>query len=209
MSSKKGSQFEREIPVALSKWWTNGEREDVFWRRDSGARAKRRSREGKHTFGAHGDICAIDPIGLPLTNIMTLELKRGYGQWSLMDVIDRPPMRKGQKNRTLQKFEEFLEQVVEDSQAVNTYPVLITKRDKRQELIILPHTLLVKMKRYHFLKPPSLTVSIEGCEQSSYKFTALHFYSFLEWCNPSFFKQMDGENELRSKKETQEESQSQ
>ena len=193
MSSKKGSEFERKIPVVLSKWWTGEEREDVFWRRDSGARAKRRSREGKHTFGAHGDICAVDPCGLPLTNIITLELKNGYGQWSLMDVIDRPPMRKGQKNRTLQTFEKFLKQVVEDAEAVNTYPVLITKKDKRQELIILPHTLLVKMKRHHFLAPPAAMVSIEGCEQSMHKFDAIHFHSFLEWCSPNFFVQMDGE----------------
>jgi len=41
----KGSSFEREICTILSKWWTNNERDDVFWRTaGSGARATTRSK---------------------------------------------------------------------------------------------------------------------------------------------------------------------
>lgn len=189
MGSKKGSGFERNISVTLSLWWTHGEREDVFWRRDSGARAKRRSREGKHTFGAHGDICAIDPIGLPLTNICTLELKSGYGKWSLLDVVDKPPMRKGQKNETLQPLEQFLDQVMEDANAVNTYPVIISKRDKRQSVIIIPRMLYKQIFEYYKKSPNEtiLTISKNKHIKSLLAMNVMTFNGFLDWCKPDFF----------------------
>ncbi len=195
MGSKKGSKFERDIGPLLSLWWTHGKRDDVFWRRDSGARAKRRSREGKHTFGAHGDICAIDPVGVPLTNICTIELKNGYGKWSLMDVVDKPPMKKNQKNETLQPFEKFLNQILEDCKAVNTYPILITKRDKRQEVIILAHSLFVQMKRWHKSIPKGPKLFISHRRYSAYDFSAINLNSFLNWCKPEFFVHINNKNE--------------
>src|SRR6056300_739729 len=59
----KGDTFEREICTLLSEWWSDGKRDDIFWRHDSGSRAKGSSRKGKTTFGAYGDIKASDPIG--------------------------------------------------------------------------------------------------------------------------------------------------
>ena len=196
MGSNKGSGFEREISVKLSLWWTNGEREDVFWRRDSGARAKRRSREGKNTFGAHGDICAIDPIGLPLTNVATLELKKGYNKWSLLDVVDRPPMKKNQKKETIQTFESFVQQVVEDANAVNTYPVIIAKRDKRQSIIILPRMLYKKIFEYYKRSPNEtiLTISKNKYIKSMLAMNVMTFDGFLDWCKPDFFYHEDKSN---------------
>lgn len=44
----KGSVFEREICKALGRWWTDGERDDIFWRTaGSGARATCRLERGK------------------------------------------------------------------------------------------------------------------------------------------------------------------
>lgn len=184
--ANKGSPFEREVSVELSMWWSRGATEDIFWRRDSGARAKRRSREGKNTFGAHGDICAIDPIGLPLTEMVTLELKRGYKKWSVMDILDRPAMKKNQKNETKQVFETFMEQVEEDAEAAGTYPVIIAKRDKRSKIIILPKRLFnhIERKMGKYKLGTKLTI-----EHDLFKYTmiAISFYKFLEWCHPNYF----------------------
>jgi hypothetical protein len=85
----KGAQFERDICKRLSGWWTDGGRDDVFWRTpQSGGRATRRGQKGQKTFGHHGDIQAIDPIGRPLLDSMIFELKCGYGYASVMDLID-------------------------------------------------------------------------------------------------------------------------
>lgn len=74
----KGADFERKICRQLSEWWTGGKRDDVFWRSsNSGGRATVRDRKGKRTAGAYGDIAATDPIGKPLIDIFTIELKRG------------------------------------------------------------------------------------------------------------------------------------
>jgi hypothetical protein len=185
----KGPDFEREIPKELSLWWTHGERDDVFWRvKGSGSRAKRRLREkGKTTYGQHGDIKAEDPIGDPLLQVITLELKNGYGKWSFLDVLDRPPMRKGQKHRTLQCFEKFMEQVQEDSEVVGTYPCLICKRDKRQKFIVLPLMLYadISCKMGEYI---GYAITIETTEIIKQPMIALDYQSFLSWCSPEYFK---------------------
>lgn len=188
--ANKGSPFEREIAVALSLWWTKNERDDVFWRRDSGARAKRRTRDDKHTFGAHGDIVAADPVGVPLTNCCTIELKRGYKKWSFLDIIDQLPMKKGQKNRTLQPFEEFAHQVCEDAQDINTYPVIIARRDKRQSVIAIPNQLFEDISASYVLKKhetPLIVFKSPQLPKLAQEMVVIRFSAFCEWCSPDYF----------------------
>ena len=72
----KGSQFEREVCVALSRWVSNGAREDLFWRSAmSGGRATVRGRKGKNTNAQVGDISSIAPAGHALTNRYVIEAK--------------------------------------------------------------------------------------------------------------------------------------
>ena len=182
----KGSSFEREICTQLSLWWTKGERDDVFWRHDSGSRAKGRSRKGKTTFGAYGDIKASDPIGLPLTDSVTLELKRGYRQWSFLDCLDHPEKKWNQKERTKQPFEKFVEQVVEDAETANTFPVIIAKRDKRQKIIVLPEELFWLIEE-DGVKYRGFTIKLSTNEYIHRNFIAISFERFLEWCSPDFF----------------------
>lgn len=86
----KGSDFEREICKLLSLWWTAGKRDDVFWRsQTSGARATSRAKRGSKTHGQHADIAAVDPIGSPLTDVFSIEVKRGYNKDTPFDVIDK------------------------------------------------------------------------------------------------------------------------
>jgi hypothetical protein len=61
---QKGASFEREVCVLLSKWVTNGVREDVFWRSAmSGGRATVGHKRGKQHSTQVGDISCIHPSG--------------------------------------------------------------------------------------------------------------------------------------------------
>lgn len=197
----KGQDFEREICTDLSKWWTNGERDDVFWRHDSGSRAKGRSRKGKKTFGAYGDIKASDPIGLPLTNLCVIEIKRGYKNWSFLDCLDHPEKQWNQKERTKQTFERFVEQVEEDAATAKTWPVIIAKRDKRQKIIIVPESMLLVLEEMNGQTYSGFEICIGENEYISRCFIAMHFFNFLEWCRPQLFIDLDKKmNKKRKKK---------
>lgn len=139
--SSKGSEFERWFCRELSKWWSEGIRDDIFWRTaGSGAMAKTRSKTSKKTFGQYGDIQAVDPIGQELLNQYTFELKRGYGKWSVMDAIDRAEKSKPQD------FEKFLAQVMTDisNSEAPSDPILVTKRDGRKPMAWIPQSLFGK-----------------------------------------------------------------
>lgn len=73
---QKGAQFERDVCVALSKWITNGEREDVFWRSAmSGGRATVGHKRGKNLAAQVGDISCIHPAGYRFTEKFAPECK--------------------------------------------------------------------------------------------------------------------------------------
>ena len=132
-SSQKGSKFEREICKELSRWWSNGKRDDIFWRTSgSGARAKSRSKSNQQTFGQYGDVQATDPSGQPLIDLCTIELKKGYAAATLHDLIDR-------QDRHRPPFEKFIFQAMTDRDNAGTpYWMLITKRDQRVPIITIP-----------------------------------------------------------------------
>jgi len=130
----KGSNFERDICKQLSLWWTNQERDDVFWRTaGSGAMAKVRSKVQQQTFGQYGDIQATDPIGQPLIDLCSIELKRGYSKGSLMDMLDKKDHMKHQP------MEEFILQAMGDAKnAGSPFWLVITRRDSRQSTLTMP-----------------------------------------------------------------------
>ncbi len=139
----KGSAYEREIAKKFSLWWTDGERDDVFWRTDnSGGRATTRAKSGVKTFGQRGDLQASDPIGQPLMDLCVIEIKRGYKESSIGDMLDAPDSAK-------QKiFGGFVEQVITDfnkSQSLSW--MLITKRDRREELVTMPYAFRLNLVR--------------------------------------------------------------
>lgn len=129
----KGASFEREVSKQLSLWWTDGERDDVFWRSSmSGGRATVRGKQGKATANQYGDITATDSIGEPLVSKVVIELKRGYKNWSVMDTLDSPTPHTTQ-------FHKFLQQVLAACKLADTnHFLLICKRDRRQPIVIMP-----------------------------------------------------------------------
>ena len=130
----KGGDFEREICKQLSLWWTKGERDDVFWRTSgSGARATVRAKKGLNTSLSHGDITAIDPIGVPFIQRVTVEIKRGYNDSSIAAMLDKP------KTAKAQPWEVFLQQAVSSAQEAGTvWWWLICKRDRKETLLYMP-----------------------------------------------------------------------
>jgi hypothetical protein len=137
----KGSGFERQIAKQLSLWWSEAvegtPREDIFWRSTtSGGRATCRAKQGKQTAGSYGDIAVVDPIGLPLLRVFTIELKRGRSHGHPEDLVDRG---NGPAWKVQRPFEACLEQAIGAHQAAKSkYWLLICRRDKRNAMAYLP-----------------------------------------------------------------------
>lgn len=127
----KGQAFEREICSRLSRWWTDGRRDDVFWRSaGSGARATSRGRRGKQTANQHGDVAAVDPCGAVLTDLFVIELKRGYNSSTVHDLLDR---REGAAEQT---YERWIKHAMEDVRAAGAAGwLLIVRRDRHEAMI--------------------------------------------------------------------------
>ena len=123
----KGPENERVFCKLLSRWWSEGldlpSNDAIFWRTSiSGGRATTRKKKGLKTAGSYGDVAAIDPIGQPLIEVCTIELKKGYTkQLSLLDSFD------SRQKETL--LEKFLRQVNEDAKNAGNDPVLVIHRD--------------------------------------------------------------------------------
>lgn len=143
----KGSSFEREMCKVLSLWWSKGRRDDIYWRTaGSGARAKVRSKTKQTTFGQYGDIQATDPIGQPLIDLCTIELKRGYSTSTFADLLE-PPTRDDSKPGI---FENFILQATMDSKNAKTpYWMLIVKRNRREAFVLIPSPFHDMLQKYH------------------------------------------------------------
>jgi hypothetical protein len=141
-AKSKGNTFEREICKLLSKWFSHGERDDIFWRADnSGGRAKSRSRKGKNTYGQYADIRASDPIGEPILQVFTIEAKRGYSKYTFMDMLDKKP------HMAMQKWEEHALQARTDSKNAKALSwMLISRRDQRESLVFIPSKIIRQLE---------------------------------------------------------------
>lgn len=150
----KGFTFERWCCKQLSLWWTDGKRDDIFWRTaGSGARAKIRSKKNKNTYGQYGDVTAIDPIGSPLIKMFTIELKRGYSKHTVADLLDKPP---GAKK---QKYEQWFEEIEKDaSLSGSIFWILIVQRNRRLPIIFFPMLFVEKIS----IISRSLNLTYEG-----------------------------------------------
>lgn len=130
----KGSQFERDICRELSLWWTAGESDAVFWRTPtSGARATTRSKAGKSTANQYGDVIATDPIGQPLLDALTIELKRGYNKATIHDLLDTPA------TGAVQTYGNFIRQAqIAHTESRSFGWLLIHRRDRRSAWAWMP-----------------------------------------------------------------------
>lgn len=136
-SKGKGNRFEREFSKELSKWFTHNQRDDIFWRtHSSGGRATmRQKRVGqKTTSGQDADIGATDPIGQPLIDMLTLELKNGYSKGpkeiSFQGLLEN-------RSISIKGFTEWLDQLlISKNNAKSPYWALIWKRDGVEPFVV-------------------------------------------------------------------------
>lgn len=128
----KGSAYERTLAKELSLWWSQGQRDDLFWRSSqSGGRATQRAKQGKKTANACGDLCAQDADGQKLLDLFTIEIKRGYNSLHIYNLLEGG---KGGMNAFVVQAEKAA------SLAGTPYWLLIHKRD-RQPAIYLTNDL--------------------------------------------------------------------
>jgi len=179
----KGSQFERDICFTLSKWWTKGKRDDIYRRSaTSGGRATVRSKVGKRTAGQYGDIAIADPLGQPLIDLATIELKTGYPGQSPFDMIDRV----GKQNP---KYKQFFEQCErEKREAQVPFWILIARRKQKDIMIYIPfklYTLLSNHTWAHIDEAfPSVRLSV-AIKSKQRKIFGCPLSEFLELVKPN------------------------
>lgn len=186
----KGSGFERDICRLLSIWWTGEPDEDVvFWRTStSGARATSRRKSGKQTNRAHhGDIGALNDDAAVLTSLLTIELKRGYKNAVIHDLLDGVP----QKNP--RPLESFFVQAIEAAENAGTpYWAVIHKRDRCLPLIYIPGELeeeLIDPHGYQFSLPVLRFWSLLP-DGSALQVTAFRLDEFMESVTPTDIKKL-------------------
>lgn len=126
---QKGAQFERDVCVILSKWVTNDQLEDVFWRSAmSGGRATVAYKQyGKKLSSQVGDISCINVVGNRFINSFAPECKF-YAK------IDYEGLLTGRG-----KLLEFWEELNEQARRYSKHPFLVCRQNRMQ-----PHVCLDK-----------------------------------------------------------------
>lgn len=158
MARNGGSAFERLVCKRLSAWWTGDESASCFWRTaGSGARATVRGRRGMRTAGGHGDIAATDAGAQPLTDLVMMELKKGYKGDTLHDLLDR-------KKRHGCTWEDWVVKASEQSQAAGIpYWMVIAHRTAKQPVVVMPAVLMGGLNKVRDpnLSSPTRFVAVE------------------------------------------------
>lgn len=139
----KGSAWERKFAGLLSEWWTGEPDRRVFWRTSgSGATSTVRNRKGKKTRQHCGDICAVDPVGQPLLQLLVIEAKKGYSSVTMQDLIDNP-----EGGRKGANYRDWIAKAEADAeQAGVPHWMLVVKRDKREAVVVLPCSLICELE---------------------------------------------------------------
>lgn len=153
----KGGQFERDISRELSLWWSKGKRDDLFWRSSgSGGRATRRG--SKDTAGHCGDICSTHLHSEPMTDLLTIEAKRGYSTDALSTLLDR------REDAGQQTWEGWIQQAYEANHRAGSFSwIIIAKRDQRDHIVVMPEE-LSKLLRPAFRnaeQPPKFVLALK------------------------------------------------
>lgn len=178
---EKGNKFERDLSRKLSKWWTNGERDDLTWRTsNSGGMSTTRFKSGKNTTNQQGDIQAIDPLIQPFHDLFSIEAKRGYDSTNLLKHLDY---------KTNKEFEDFWKQTERDANSSNKQPMLILKRDYKEGVVFIYKSVYDKFVEFHGV-PIIKTLILNYGNEARKKIIGMKLDDFLNWIGPECIRRL-------------------
>lgn len=190
----KGDSFERETCRAISLWWTDGKRDDVFWRNRTRVTSKTPNAERQL-----GDLSTVHTIGVPFVEAFNVEFKIGYSKtkggkrhkiipWDLLDLIDG-------KGKT---FVNFWKQTTEDALVSNRMPLLIFKRDYHTPVVAMWKNDLSVLIDYMGSLPSwtYLQVCLGGDFHGSGLVSLYNFDEFFDWLRPDTVKLLSAKKQI-------------
>lgn len=125
----KGRKFERTISKKLSIWWSNGERDDLFWRtQGSGARATTRSKRGIKTEGQDGDIASTSNESIIFAASFIIECKN-YKSINIWNIFTNKKC----------DFQGWWIKLKSQAKDVNKRPLLIAKENNHPIVCCMEH----------------------------------------------------------------------
>lgn len=170
---QKGSQFERDVCCALSRWISEGKREDLFWRSAmSGGRATVGRKSGKDHAKHAGDISATDPLGHQLTDRFYIECKfyadLKFGSWLLEDVGP---------------LAGFWKIAKEQAEAHKLAPMLIIKQNRSDIFMVVPapHILAPNAAGIGHFNPLACVARLHKAQCDVYRFESVLAKPFKPW----------------------------
>jgi len=173
----KGADWERQLCKEFSLWWTDGKRDDIFWRTsNSGGRATMRGK--KSTSGQYGDMGFIDPIGKPLIDFCTFEFKRGYPRAVLHDFFDDPVG----NSKSVRIWEKWICKARAETIRADTHIWMIVHRRNRREPLVVTTPNLISLlgiqKEFSRSIVPKLKAEIWARPNSSEKHSRITVIGF-------------------------------
>lgn len=183
----KGDNFERDQCRFLSLWWTQGKRDDVFWRNRTRVTSKT-----PHAERQLGDLISTHPMSIPMIRMFNVEFKTGYSKtkkgtrvknipWDVLDLIDSTKP-KGHKI-----FDEFWEQTITDAKISGRIPLLIFKRDFHVPVVATLHSDVRKLEDYNgFSELRQILIAKEDCDGDFIRLFRRD--DFFNWLNPETIK---------------------
>ena len=159
-SKNKGSSFERLISKKISLWYSNGEKDDLFYRTsNSGGRFTVRINKGKETSGQHGDVCSYSSESELFSKNILIECKhyKDADLWSLFTES------KGDN------IFNWWKEAVKESVDSKTEPMLVVRQNNRP-ILLLTSTRLTKLISLSSNLTPYMQILSMEMLPSVYKF---------------------------------------
>jgi hypothetical protein len=178
----KGSDYEREIAKRISIWFSEGERDDVFWRTSqSGGRATERYKRGSSTQNSDGDLSFIDESGACFIRYYLVEIKRGYNaQLDILNWID------GKSNPIL--FDWFTKSKREKRRANRKQVLIIFRRDKKRSVVAIDGDHFRELQHHFGLLSGSVIKLERNASNIRKQIALIPFDSFFNWYDPAIIK---------------------
>ena len=160
----KGSGFERDMCRLLSSWWSSGETEEVFWRADSGGKAK--TTKSMHLCG---DLFQFNFDYPKLPCSVEAKFHKDF-DW---EVLFEETV-----GSSTQNIINWWKQCSEDAKRAKLIPAMIFKKNFRQAFVMLPFNCV----------PPSVRRNVPFIVWKDNFVCYLH--AFTSTCDPVEFRNL-------------------